>query len=118
MLVVMKRVELDRITAGDRPIDERYIVEMFDDVRRSGPPVALGYARFRPHDGACSVNIVSRGGVRDDGHAQAALAAFRRFVDASARDPVRPATAASSLAAGPSAEAAVDAAARDSSRAT
>ena len=118
MLVVMKRVEVDRITAGDRPIDERYIVEMFDDVRRNGPPVALGYARFRPHDGACSVNIVSRGGVRDDDHARAALAALRRIVDAAGRDAGRPAADVSSRVAGPSAEAAGDAAARDSARAT
>ena len=45
------------------PTDERYIVEMFDDV-----------------------NVVSRG-THDDGHAQAALAAFQKFVEgARARD--------------------------------
>ena len=89
-LVGMKRVELHRITAGDPSVDQRYIVEMFDDVDGNAPPVALGHARFRPGDGACCLNIVSRGGVHQDDHAQAALAAmsaFRRFIDA-ARPPV------------------------------
>lgn len=76
----MTRVELRRINAGDRSVDQRYIVEMFDDLHGNAAPVALGYARFRPGDGACCVNIVSRGGLQPDDHAQAALAAFRKFI--------------------------------------
>jgi hypothetical protein len=75
----MKRVELHKAAAGGTSMDERYIVEMFDDVRSGAQPVALGYALFRPHDGVCCVNVVSRG-THDEGHAVAALTAFRKFV--------------------------------------
>ena len=76
----MKRVELYKFTTPGAAVDERYIVEMFDDVRSHGRPVALGYALFRPNDGVCRVNVVSRG-THDDSHAQAALTAFQRFVE-------------------------------------
>jgi len=77
----MKRVDLHKVTArgSGTSIDERYIVEMFDDVRSDAQPVALGYALFQPHDGMCCVNVVSRG-VHDDGHARAALIALQAFV--------------------------------------
>ena len=76
----MKRVELHKATPNGSSMDERYIVEMFDDVRSDAQPVALGVALFRPHDGVCCVNVVSRG-THDDSHAQAALAAFQKFVE-------------------------------------
>ncbi|HEX3139038.1 MAG TPA: hypothetical protein VHQ87_03240 [Rhizobacter sp.] len=81
----MKRVQLHPVAAGGgASIDERYIVEMFDDELPSDArPVALGYALFRPQDGQCSVKVVSRG-AHDERHAQAALAALQEFV-ASAR---------------------------------
>jgi hypothetical protein len=74
------RVELHRVTASDTSVAERYILELFDDVRSDARPVALGYALFQPHDGVCRVNVVSRG-AHDDAHAPAALAAFRTFVE-------------------------------------
>jgi hypothetical protein len=76
----MKRLALHRVTAGGVSIDERYIVEMFDDGQSDVQPVALGYALFQPRDGVCRVNVVSRGTHRDD-HAEAALAAFQQFVE-------------------------------------
>jgi hypothetical protein len=76
----MKRVELHQVTASGTSIDERYIVELFDDAQSGSQPVALGYALFRPRDGVCRVNVVSRG-THDDGHAQDALAAFQRFIE-------------------------------------
>jgi hypothetical protein len=76
----MKRVEIHKVTASGTSIDERFIVEMFDDVQSDARPVALGYALFQPRDGVCCVNVVSRG--THDGHAQAALAAFQKFVEA------------------------------------
>ena len=76
----MKRVELHKVADSGTSMDERYIVEVFDDVRSDARPVALGHALFRPHDGMCSVNVVSRGR-HDDRHAQVALAAFRKFVE-------------------------------------
>ena len=79
-LKVMKRVELHKVMASGASIDERYIVEMFDDLRSDTQPVALGYALVQPVDGVCSVNVVSRG-THDDGHARAALAAFQKFVE-------------------------------------
>ena len=78
----MKRAEFHQAARNGASSDERYIVEVFDDSRSNAQPVALGYALFRPRDGMCWVNVVSRGH-RDDSHAQAALDAFRRFVERS-----------------------------------
>lgn len=75
----MKRVELHKVAASGAPTDERYIVEVFDDVQSDARPVALGHALFRARDGVCSVNVVSRG-THDEGHAQVALAAFQKLV--------------------------------------
>jgi hypothetical protein len=77
-LKVMKQVKLYKAPASGMSMDERYIVEVFDDVRGDPQPVALGYALFQPHGGVCSVNVVSRG-THDDDHAQAALAAFQEI---------------------------------------
>jgi len=76
----MKRVEFHPTTASDVSMDQRYIVEMFDEARSGARPVALGYALFRPRDGACCVNVVSRG-AHDEDHARAALAAFQQFIE-------------------------------------
>jgi len=76
----MKRVEFHPAAASGVSMDERYIVEIFDDVRSGARPVALGYALFRRHDGVCCVNLLSRG-THDEGHAQAVLAAFQTFIE-------------------------------------
>jgi hypothetical protein len=84
----MKRTEFHQTARTGATSDERYIVEVFDDARNNEQPVALGYALFRPRDGMCWVNVVSRGH-RDDSHAQAALDAFRRFVERARIRPLR-----------------------------
>jgi hypothetical protein len=83
----MKRAEFHQTTRHEASSDERYIVEVFDDARSNPQPVALGYALFRPRDGMCWVNVVSRGH-RDESDAQAALDAFRRFVERTRRLPL------------------------------